>query len=144
MSLHAQELRTPRASRQGKLPAYLKILTEGTSKEVADYFGASAQFERVQIFCALAAYYTAEARATQDRNAANLHFGRAAELLNSARGIDFQEQLVLLAVGQLALARVGHPRLGLVVTQQPLSSSARQRSLHSACSQLHAAHFLAP
>ena len=92
---------------QGKLPAYLKILTEGTSKEVADYFEGRAHFERVQIFCALAAYYTAEGRATQDRNASNMHFGRAAELLNSARSIDFQEQLVLLAVGQLALARVG-------------------------------------
>ena len=91
---------------QGKLSAYLKILKEGTSKEVAEYFEGRAQFERVQIFCALAAYYTAEGRLAADRNASNMHFGNAAQLLASAASIDFDEQLVPLALGQLALARV--------------------------------------
>jgi hypothetical protein len=92
---------------QGKLPAYLKILREGTSKEAAEFFeGRAPAFERVQIFCALAAWHTAEGRGQRDRNAANMHFGEAAQLLISARSIDFEEQLVLLALGQLALARV--------------------------------------
>ena len=47
---------------QGKLPAHLKILREGTSKEAAEFFEANGApaFERCQIFCALAAWHTAQ------------------------------------------------------------------------------------
>ena len=94
---------------QGQVEQYLKILREGTSSEVEEYFGDAARAERLQIFCALAAYHTAAGRAEQDRVTRNEHFARAAQLLGKARQIDYNEQLPALGQGQLALARVGRP-----------------------------------
>ncbi|BDA40854.1 RNA polymerase-associated protein CTR9 homolog [Coccomyxa sp. Obi] len=89
---------------QGNLKQYLYILEEGITDEVAQYF-QQAKFERLQIFCALAAYYTAEGRKQRDRNARTEQFARAAQLLGSARQIDYEDQLPLLGLGQLELAR---------------------------------------
>lgn len=90
---------------QGNLKQYLYILEEGITDEVGQYF-KQAKFERLQIFCALAAYYTAEGRKQRDRNARTEQFARAAQLLGSARQIDYEDQLPLLGLGQLELARV--------------------------------------
>lgn len=96
-------------AKQGKLKQYLKILTEGTGDEVAAHFGQEAKFERLQIFCALAAFHTAEGRSQQDRSKRVEHFTRAAELLSSARQIDYEDQLPFLGLGELDLARVRKP-----------------------------------
>jgi RNA polymerase-associated protein CTR9 len=90
---------------QGKLKQYLKILNYGTSEEVATHFQQTAKFERLQIFCALAAYHTAQGR-SQDRSGRTDQFTRAAELLSSARQIDYEDQLPFLGLGDLDLARV--------------------------------------
>lgn len=93
---------------QGQLKQYLHILKEGTSEEVAEYF-QHAKFERLQLYCALAAYYTAEGRKQQERNARTEHFAKAAQLLGLARQIDYEDQLPFLGLGQLELARVRDP-----------------------------------
>lgn len=90
---------------QANLKQYLYILEEGITDEVGQYF-QQAKFERLQIFCALAAYHTAEGRNQRDRNARTEQFARAAQLLGSARQIDYEDQLPLLGLGQLELARV--------------------------------------
>lgn len=91
---------------QGKLKQYLSILAEGTGEDVAAHFGHQARFERLQIFCALAAYHTAEGRSQQDRTRRTEQFTKAAELLVSARQIDYEDQLPFLGLGELDLARV--------------------------------------
>ena len=127
---------------QGMMKQYLYILNEGTSKEVADYF-QGAKFERLQIFCALAAYYTAEGRTQRDRNARADHFAKAAQLLGTARQIDYDDQLPFLGLGQLEMARVRSLRLTLSSLQCTLALPVDlkethhylvpQRGIHVAC-----------
>jgi hypothetical protein len=85
---------------------FLHILHEGTSDEVVEYFGDRAKYERIQIFCALASYYTSLGREERDRNKKSEAFNKAASHLQQAQRISLYEQLPKLGAGQLALAQV--------------------------------------
>ncbi len=93
---------------QDKLKQYLKILAEGTSEDVAAHFQQTAKFERLQIFCALAAYHTAQGRGQQGTKRTT-HFSTATNLLNSALLIDTEDQLPFLGLGELYMAMVRCP-----------------------------------
>eukprot|EP00884_Botryococcus_braunii_P015610 jgi/Botrbrau1/2732/Bobra.0164s0012.1 len=90
---------------QGLTKQYLYILQEGTQPEVEHYFGKSAEFERIQIFCALASYHTRKGRIEKDRAKKTEEFQLATTFLNTARGINVGEQLPHIGLGQLALAK---------------------------------------
>eukprot|EP00873_Tetraselmis_striata_P036611 jgi/Tetstr1/456875/TSEL_043547.t1 len=90
---------------QDMVKQFLHILTEGTSEEVVEYFGDRAKYERIQIFCALASYYTAQGAGERDRSKRNVAFNQAQVHLRQAAQIDFDEQLPKLGAGQLALAQ---------------------------------------
>ena len=75
------------------------------------FFGEAAKFERLQLFCVLAAYYTGLAKAEKDRVARSGLVSKAQQCLNEAMSLDYSEQLCYLARGQLALVRVWHSPL---------------------------------
>jgi hypothetical protein len=92
---------------QGSTKQYLYILKEGTSLEAEEYFGKKAEYERIQALCALAAYHTRLGRNEhKDRAKKNDEFQKATTYLNTARAINFEEQLPHIGLGQLALAKV--------------------------------------
>lgn len=85
---------------------FLTVLQEGTSKEVEEFFGDKARFERLQIFCGLGAYYAAKARRTTNRVERTNTFSQARQHFTRARNIDPNDQLPYLGMGQLLLATV--------------------------------------
>jgi len=92
----------------------------------------------VQIHCALAAYHTAAGRAERDRATRGDHFSRAAGLLSAARQMQYDEQLPILGLGQLALARArtpaaGPPALPGTARMQATRLRRRSSSTHARC-----------
>lgn len=86
---------------------YLNILRGVTSKDVEDYFGKEAEYERIQALCAFAAYHMRLGRSeVRDRTKRNDEFQQAASYLNQALKINVEEQLPHIGLGQLALAKV--------------------------------------
>lgn len=92
-----------------QVDAFLHILSVATGPEVEQYF-SEARFERLQFHCAMAAYQLSNAQAEKDRAAKNELLAQATASLNKAISIDVSEQLPVLGLGQVALAKVINTR----------------------------------
>lgn len=91
---------------QGQLDQYVCILEEGTSPEVEEYFGKTAEYERIQALCGLASFYMNRGRNEfRDKSKKNEDLQKAAGFLNAARSVNVEEQLPHIGLGQLALAK---------------------------------------
>ena len=88
-----------------QVDAFLHILKEGTGPEVEEHF-VEAKFERLQMHCALASFYLNKAATMKDRTAKNNALTQATSHLNKGLGIDVNEQLPVLGLGQVALVKV--------------------------------------
>lgn len=90
-----------------QVDAFLHILDVATGPEVEQYF-AESKFERLQIHCALAAYHLSRGQAERARGPKAEALAKATAALNKAMTIDVNEQLPVLGLGQVALAKVGN------------------------------------
>ncbi|KAK9845686.1 hypothetical protein WJX84_004302 [Apatococcus fuscideae] len=90
---------------QDKIPQYQRLLSFGTEKDVEDFYRGKGTFESIQLLCELAATHVDAARAESNKSSKTERFAKAADLLSTARQLDFHEQLSSIGLGELALAR---------------------------------------
>ena len=88
-----------------QVDSFLHIIEVAGGAEVEEYF-PNSRFERLQIHCAAAGYHLNVARAAKDLSAKTAALNRATGHLNKAITIDYNEQLPILGLGQVALAKV--------------------------------------
>lgn len=102
---------------QSKAQAFLEIVREANSDETLDgirsYFSKEPTFERVQMFCALAAYYIEASRAERDPQRRAAALNQAEECIKDAERLSSVEMLPHMARGMLVLAKVRQRQLGL-------------------------------
>lgn len=107
---------------QGKYKQYERILEMGTSPETEQFFcnpkdGSynssvehgyyhGVEYDRIQVLCSLADYYTKCLKAELNTHKRIAHLEKAAALVARAQRLGFSEQLPRLMDAQLTLARV--------------------------------------
>lgn len=90
---------------QLQVDSFLHIVKVACGPEVEQYF-AESKFERLQIHCAAAAYQMSLAKAAKERESKQKALTQATVHLNKAITIDYNEQLPILGLGQVALIKV--------------------------------------
>ena len=88
-----------------QVESFLYIIDVAGGPEVERYFPDS-RFERLQIHCAAAGYHLNLARGAKDTSAKTASLNQATTHLNKAITIDYNEQLPMLGLGQVALEKV--------------------------------------
>ncbi|KAF6252058.1 hypothetical protein COO60DRAFT_560958 [Scenedesmus sp. NREL 46B-D3] len=94
---------------QDQAAAFVNIVQEAQNEEtlqgIRNYFHREPLFERVQLLCALAAYYTEAARAERDLQERARLGQQAEQFIRQAEGLRSSEMLPSMTRGFMAMAR---------------------------------------
>eukprot|EP00882_Tetradesmus_deserticola_P013086 GHRQ01013878.1.p1 GENE.GHRQ01013878.1~~GHRQ01013878.1.p1 ORF type:complete len:197 (+),score=78.10 GHRQ01013878.1:283-873(+) len=94
---------------QGQAAAFVNIVQEAHNEEtlqgIRNYFHREPLFERVQLLCALAAYYTEAARAEREQQERTRLGQQAEQYIRQAEGLRSSEMLPSMTRGFMAMAR---------------------------------------